>query len=524
MRIKTASLFLAIASLLVLSGCSVDSETNRQLVRDNMQKQLDQEMSKQPVPSNKLAFSDIPFDEKKDISLNVVNGPFMQVVEQTAARLGWTVKVMSSVDVSKKITLSMRNADAKTVIRDAVFAAGYIAIIKDNVVTITDKATYTFRIPSTLLVDEKADIDVGGNPAKVSSSAGGSMMGAQSQKPQGIDSQYKVTKKYDGIKKEFIQALNNIAGDNSQIQIVGDIGLITMRGNAQSLNRVHQYINEITRHAMMVIDMEVMIIEVSLSGELQYGINWQNIKLDSAYGVKNSGLSMNGSSLYTGNGQGMGLGYTEASPGIANADGTFTASGLAGASGIINALEKRTSIDVKFKQSTQAANGNSAVIFDGKQIPYLGSVQPSVTGVTSTTSGAQVSVVQDGLMLSVRPEVMNDGKNIMFTIVPIQTTVNGITTLDAGNGLKVQGPNQSVKQSYSVGYAFDGETIIMANSKASSAQTQNTGVPGLIDVPVLAELSGGKAKNNIEREVVILLTPRIKRAPSSFDALVNASI
>lgn len=519
------TLALSMVPVLLLTGCLYDPEKNKQVVRDSMQNQLAQELKVPQANPPRMAFTDIPFEDKKDISLNVSAVPFMQVIEQTAARLNWTVKVLSPVDPGSKVSLNMRNVDAKTLIREAAFAAGYVAIIKDNTVTIADKATYTFRIPSSLLVDEKADIDVGGNPAKLASaSSGGGGQGGQAARPQGIDSQYKVQLKYDGIKKEFVQALNNIAGDNSQIQIVGDIGLITMRGNAQSLKRVHEYINDIARHSMMVIDMEVAIIEVALTGELQYGINWQNIKMDSVFGTKNAYANINGSSLYTGNGNGMGIGYTETSPGIANADGTFTPTGLAGASGIINALEKRTSVNVIFKQSTQAANAKSAVIFDGKQIPYLGSVSPAISGVTSTTGSAQLSFAQDGLMLSVRPEVMNDGKNIMFTIVPIQTTVNGIVTIDAGNGIKLQGPNQSVKQNFSVGYATDGETIIMAGSKTSSNQSQDAGLPGLVDVPVLAELTGGKAKNNIDREVVILLTPRIKRVPSSFDALVNASI
>lgn len=507
----------------LLTGCTYNAETNKQAVRDSMQDKVAQELKTTPIKPV-MALSDIPFDEKRDISLNVTATPFMQIIEQTAARLNWTVKVLSPVDPSAKISLNMRNADAKTVIRDAAFAAGYIAIIKDNVVTITDRATYTFRVPSSILTNQETEIEVGGNPAKLATQSSGGMPGGAASKPQGIDSQYKVKQKYTGVKSEYGQALQMLAGENSQIQVVGDVGLLTMRGNAQSLKRVHDYLNEIARHSMLVVEMEVAIIEVALTGELQYGINWQNIKLDSLFGTKNTYANINGSSLYTGAGNGIGGGYSETSPGTLNADGTTTASGLAGASGIINALEKRTSVNVLYKQSTQAANATSAVIFDGKQIPYIGSVTPAVSGVTSSTAGSQASFVQDGLMLSVRPEVMNDGKNIMFTIVPIQTTVNGIVTLDAGNGIKLQAPNQSVKQNFSVGYATDGETIIMANSKTSSNQSQDAGVPGLIDVPVIAELTGGKSKNNIDREVVILLTPRIKRAPPSFDALIGASI
>jgi type II secretory pathway component GspD/PulD (secretin) len=500
-------IFLIVTVL--LNGC-MSPETNKAIVKESMQKHLDQEMSKRAA-AEKMTFTQIPFEEKRDISLSVVNAPFMQIVEQTAARLGWTVKILDKVNPQDKVSLTMKNADAKTVITEAAFAAGYVAIIKDKTVTIAKSATYTFRIPSALLVDEKADVDVGGNPAKLQS-GGGSSMGGGQPRPQGIDSQYKVTLKYDGVKKEFIQAINNVAGENSQVQIVGDIGLITMRGNAQSLKRVHDYINEVARSAMMVIDMEVTIMEVSLTGELQYGVNWQNIKLDSAIGTRDTTLGINGSSLYTGNGNGVGLGYSEAS------------SGLTGASGIINALEKRTTINIKSKQAAQAANGKTAFIFDGRNIPYLGSVTPAVAGLTSSSGAAQLSFAQDGLMLSVRPEVMNDGKTIMFTILPVQMKVNGIVPYDAGNGIKLQGPDQSVKQSFSVGYANDGETIIMANSNSSSEQNQAAGIPGLIDVPVLGDLTGGKADTGINREVVILLTPRIKRAPASFDALVNASI
>lgn len=482
-------------------------------------------MKTKPDPTPARKFAEVAFDKKRDVTVNVVNAPFMQIIEQSASKLGWTVKVMEGVDPNKRISLSTKNTDISTLIKDVAFAAGYVSIIRDGVITITPTATYTFRVPSSLLVDEKTEVEVGGNPAKLASSGGGSTGGSGAQaKPQGIDSQFKIAKKYDGVKKEFIQAINNIAGENSQVQIVGDIGLITMRGNAQSLNRVHEYINGLARHSMTVINMEVAIVEVALTGELQYGINWNNIKLDSVFGTKDATMNIGGGSLFTNAGNGLNAGYTEYSPSIANADGTTTPTGLPGASGIINALEKRTNVNVVFTQNTSTGNAKSSILFDGKQVPYLGSVSPASSGLTSSSGAAQLSFAADGLMLSVRPEVMNDGKTIMFTIVPVQTTVNGITTFDAGNGIKLQGPNQSVKQSYIEGYAQDGETVIMAGSKTSSAQGQNAGLPGLIDVPFLSTLTGGKSKNNIDREVVILLTPRIQRAPANLDTLVNASI
>lgn len=498
-----------LSSSLGLTACTNSAEKNQEMVKQEIQKRIAESVAK-PKTVAAGSFSEVSFDQKKDISVNVVNAPFMQIIEQSAARFGWTIKVMDGVDPSKKISLSEKNTDVKSLITDAAFAAGYVAIIKDDTVIITDKATYTFRVPASLLVDQKTEVDVGGNPAKLTSGGGGSsggaggMAGGAQAKPQGIDSLFKVNMKYDGVKSEFKQSLEDIAGPNSQIKIVGDIGLITMRGNAQSLARVHQYINEISKQSLTVINMEVAIIEVALTGDMQYGINWNNIKLDSM-----ATASMTGGSVYASGANGLVGSYSEPN----------------GMSGIISALQKRTSVNVMFTQNTSTANDKSAVLFDGKQIPYLGSVTPANTGgFTSTTGAAMLSFATDGLMLSVRPSVMNDGQTIMFSIVPIQTTVNGLTSFDAGNGIKLQGPNQSVKQSFVEAFAQDGETMIMAGSKTRSNQTQQAGIPGLIDAPFLSELTGGTAKSDIDREVVILLTPRIQKAPKNFDTLINASI
>ena len=55
----------------------------------------------------------------------------------------------------------------------------------------------------------------------------------------------------------------------------------------------------------------------------------------------------------------------------------------------------------------------------------------------------------------------------------------------------------------------DGETIVISGLTKQTGTNNDTGVPGLKDIPILGWLFKGEEKQDLMEEVLIFITPRI---------------
>lgn len=141
-----------------------------------------------------------------------------------------------------------------------------------------------------------------------------------------------------------------------------------------------------------------------------------------------------------------------------------------------------------------AINGQQAKIEDGTEIPYL---QATSSGATS------VAFKKATLSLTVTPTINADGRIAMDIQVNKDTPGSSVA---AGEGSAV---SINTKQVQTKVVVDNGGTVIIGGIYVESLANDTTGVPFLMDIPVVGWLFKFKSKVQARRELLVFITPRV---------------
>lgn len=314
---------------------------------------------------------------KGDVNLHAAAVPFAPVLAELGKQAGYSVAFADNVDATRKVTVNFNNALTEAAIRTTAFLAGYVAVIDKNqrTVMVSDMATYTYRLPASLFSELKAQYNVGGNPANASGSGGGGSLRAE----------FSVQGREGNTEGDVTKFLTDIAGRNSEVY-VSQTGHVSVRGSAQSLQRVTDFMKGFAKEAMTQVEIEASVIEVSLSNEFSLGIQWGRV-VDLATGSTAGTLIGGGASGALLNAARTGatdaLLSSVSTNGIKGGFSTFRVANSSAS--LIDALAKFTDVNIVSQPKLLSMNNVPATFFDGTQLPYLGSVQQTASG---TAGGA----------------------------------------------------------------------------------------------------------------------------------------
>lgn len=468
----------------------IDSESNNDLLTDRAER---------PIQTRTVPLS----PDFGDVSVKVDHTPFGPLITSLARSHGYSVMFAEGVNQNAPISADIKDLAAEAVMRKLAMFAGYVAVVDRTAgsITIADTASYTFRLPLHVMQALSATYKVGGNPisSAPSGSSGGSASGssgsgsgsssASASASGNMQADFTVSGTYTTNSKVLAIFIGSLAGRNADIQVMPELGMITVRSNAIALNRVHEFLTKFANDALKRVQIQASIIDVSITGDFEYGIDWSkvlsgattgNIALTGAATVTNPALTAN---------------VTRAS-----------------ISTVIKALQTYTNLRVISQPTVMALNHTPAQVFDGQQLPYVPSIQvtttPGASGSTTQASGSGAFAV-DGVTLSIQPDILSD-RDVQLTIVPVVSNVQRFQTFAIGTNGELTLPVQASKQSLMTVATETGQTVILGGIRYSSSQKGKTGIPGLSDIPVLGNvLASHHSDNESHREVVILLRATI---------------
>ena len=234
--------------------------------------------------------------------------------------------------------------------------------------------------------------------------------------------------------------------------------------------------------------IEASIIEVSLTDELSYGLEWF-FKNKTGIGSKNGQgqLDLGDAGL---NALAPGFSY-----GVVDAAGTIRA--------VLNTLASESKINVLSSPSLMVLDNHTASINIGDQVPILTSQSTSnVTDDARTVN--QIEYRDTGVLMTVTPRVNASGLIIMDIVQEVtDVAVTQSSGIDAPTFQR-----RSIESTISVG---SGNTIVLGGLIRDNRTINESGVPGLHKVPVLGKLFGQTSNSLRRTELVVLLTPRAIR-------------
>lgn len=450
---------------------------------------------------------------KGDVNLKAASAPFAPILSEIGRQAGYSVAFAQNVDASRKVTVAFSEALSEDAIRTTAFLAGYVAVVDRNARTImvADSGTYTYRLPASVFAQLQAKYDIGGNPS-ASAGSGGSGGGASALK-----SEFGVTGVEGTDPKGLTKFISDIAGRNAEV-FVSSTGHVSVKGDAQALRRVTDFMKSFIKEAMTQVEIEASVVEVALNNNFSLGIQWGEVI---NFADKGLAAGVNGvRGVVTGGGAAqslLGAAATGDAAGVLAQAGANAVAAGAGVStfrvssssaSLIEALAQFTDVNIVSQPKLLSLNNVPATFFDGTQMPYMGSVQQTAAaaeGGTPTVSGS-VAFAIDGVAFSAVPSVVNNS-TVQITLVPVISNIRRFETFLGG---LVTAPVQGNKQTYMRVLAESGKTLILGGIRYNS-ESKDTAVPS------------GVSRTSSAKEVVILLRANVIEAPA-FDPVISESL
>ncbi|WDL18530.1 type II secretion system secretin GspD [Xanthomonas campestris] len=298
-----------------------------------------------------------------------------------------------------------------------------------------------------------------------------------------------------------------VEGDKVGVSAVAETNTLLVRASAQAWSSIRDVIEKLDVMPMQV-HIEAQIAEVTLTGQLEYGVNWY---FENAVNAPINADGSGGAGLAPAVGRGI---WGDVSGSVTNNGLAWTFLGK-NAAAIISALDRVTNLRLLQTPSVFVRNNAEATLNVGSRIP-INSTSIN-TGLGSDSSFSSVQYIDTGVILKVRPRVTKDGMVFLDIVQEVSTpgarpaacTAAATTTVNSA-ACNVDINTRRVKTEAAV---QNGDTIMLAGLIDDTTSDGSDGLPFLSKLPVVGSLFGRKTQNSNRREVIVLITPSIVRNP-----------
>jgi pilus assembly protein CpaC len=263
------------------------------------------------------------------------------------------------------------------------------------------------------------------------------------------------------------------------------------------------------------VQLDVVVAQVSRTEFRNLGFNFLSSRNSSFIGSTLSGLSAQPTSMGAGLASGAGAmqGTTLAANGfVASTTGANVPFGVLNSnSGFLGFLQA-----LRIESASKLLAEPKLVTSSGKKASFLVGGEQAVISATSGVNGPGVAFVQIGTRLDFLPVVLGNGK-IQLTVNPSIKSVNNDLGIANPTGAG-RTPGFDDKQVTATVEMETGQTFVIGGLIQNETRGSTIKMPVLGDLPFLGVLFSSKSFQEVEQEVVILVTPYLVD-PQSCDQL-----
>ncbi len=267
--------------------------------------------------------------------------------------------------------------------------------------------------------------------------------------------------------------LSPYLSEYGQLTMLLESKILMVEDTPEFLRRVATLIRDIDRQPKQIL-IEAKILEVTLSSEDSYGIDWsdffQSDGGEGSYGTR--GLEGGGSSGSSGL-------FFE----VANADLTVA----------LSALEQNGRIRTLSTPKLLALENQEASVIVGDRRGY------TVTTTINQVTTESIEFLESGVILRVTPHVDSEGR-VMMDIHPEVST--GV--VDA-NGI----PSQTTTEVTTRLLVGSGQTVFIGGLIKQTQTESRKGVPVLGRIPGVGLLFSSRELTSVNTETIVVITPRV---------------
>lgn len=269
------------------------------------------------------------------------------------------------------------------------------------------------------------------------------------------------------------EMLESHLSEYGNVTVLPERNLIIVADKPEFLRRVTRLVSYADAAPQQVL-IEAQILEVTLSDEDAYGINWAKL-FDSDGGEGQVGAR---GFLGAGNSGNTGFLFELLTP---NVDIQ------------LSALQQEGRVRTLSSPKLVALDSQEASVVIGDRRGY------QVTTTINQVTSESIEFLESGVILRVTPKIDTAG-NILMDIHPEVST----GTVDA-NGI----PSQTTTEVTTTLLIPDGETVFIGGLIKHTQSQSYQRVPVLGRVPIVKTLFRNKERSNVNTETIVLITPRL---------------
>jgi general secretion pathway protein D len=255
---------------------------------------------------------------------------------------------------------------------------------------------------------------------------------------------------------------------------------IVVYGTPQEYATIEAALHELDKAPLQVL-LEVAIAEVTLTNDLQYGVQYfYQPSAKHQLVLSNSNSSA----------------ISSAFPGFSYmfSEGTTIQA-------VLNTLSQITHVEVVSSPEILVLNNHEATLQVGDQVPIATSQAQSVVAGSAPVINS-IDYRSTGVILKVTPRVNQGG---MVTMEISQE----VSDVSSTNTSTLDSPTITQRKINSTVSVADTETIALGGLIQDSRTRGSSGLPFLSEVPVLGGLFGTKTDNVTRTELIVLITPHV---------------
>ncbi len=260
---------------------------------------------------------------------------------------------------------------------------------------------------------------------------------------------------------------------------------ILVYGTAAQFERIEDALRRLDVAPTQVL-IEASIVEVTLTNETRYGLQWAFSDRRASGGTGTSVLSRAAGGVL--GGPLAGFSYT-----LRNSIGDVRA--------VLNAMADKSLVRVISSPSLMVLDNHTAQISVGNQQPIQTSETISSEGTARTTT---IQYKDTGVALAVTPSV---GAGDIVTM-DINQAVTDVGTIDEATGQR----SFLQRQIASKVAVRSGEAVVLGGLIRENDADGSSGLPLLSEIPVVGALFGTKSREKNRTELLVVITPRVARS------------
>lgn len=272
--------------------------------------------------------------------------------------------------------------------------------------------------------------------------------------------------------------LQAFLSEQGKITLNRQTGVIMATDFPRILDQIEMYLGTIETVSQRQVLIESRILEVTLTEQSSFGVNWENLANTLQFR------------------QTLSAGSTGFTVGVTEKD--FSA--------VIDLLETVGKVEVLSNPRIATMNNSTAIVRAGTQnVFFQTATQVSETGQILQTVTNPVAITE-GVLLDVTPQISEDGF-ITMNIQPSVTERTGEAVSRFGDRF----PILSVRETNTMVRVRERETVIIAGLIEDSSDISIAKVPFLGDLPFVGRLFKRTTEQRRKSDLVIMLSPRILR-------------